>query len=287
MKVLSMLVIGAVVFSSARADEISFYGLKLSTGGPRVAGVTKVTVSDFPWLTTKSIETQDDLDGLIKRAARREDGSQRPTKPAIFYVSSQPAESSATTIARMDHFYFFQQDVKDRLDEYRWYWAYVDTTAGRLLLKSHKIEEKTALLIFEEDGSVLHIEAPITGPKSVARAMRMIADKRQMEAAVKADLPLLREEFRAGNYKELVTYLLRTDKHEMYSTPWTRDKLAAMRRAVNHQGEVNIKRAEELAAEGDRGTALKILAEVRRAFDPFPPSTQANEVAKKIRSRRS
>jgi hypothetical protein len=60
-----------------------------------------------------------------------------------------------------------------------------------------------------------------------------------------------------------------------------------MRRAVNHQGEVNIKRAEELAAEGDRETALKILAEVRRTFDPFPPSAQANEAAKKIRSRRS
>lgn len=287
MKSLCMLLIAVLTFPRILGDEISFYGLKLSTGGPRVSGVTTVTVLNFPWLTTKNVNAQDDLDRLIKRTARRKDGSSQPAKPTIFYVSNQKPRADAATLAQLDHFYFFQQDVKDRLEEYRWYWAYVNSTAGRLLVKNYDLKEKTTLLIFEAEGSVLHIEAPITGPKSVARAMRMIADKRRMEAVVKADLPFLRKEYDAGNYNTLVKYLLHGDKHRIYASPWTKEKLSAMRRAVNHQGEEHIKKAEKLAASGKHVEALKILASVKRAFHPLPLATHAKKVAKTIRRQRS
>ena len=286
MKSLYMLLIAILTIPVVHGDDISFYGLKLSTG-PRLSGVTRVTVSNFPWLTTKQVQMQGDLDRLIMRTAKRADGSFRPVKPAIFYLSNQKARSDTTTIAQLDHFYFFQKDVKDRLDQFRWYWAYVNSTAGRLLVKTYDLKEKTALLIFEADGSVLHIEAPITGPKSIARALRMIADKRRMEAAVKSDLPFLRKEYGAGNYKSVVKYLLRGEKYQIYATPWTKQKLYDMKRAVNHRGEEQIKRAEELASSGQRQDALKILAAVKRAFHPLSPATHALEVAKRIRRQRS
>ena len=152
MKSLGSLLIAVLTFPGVHGDDVSFYGLKLSAG-PRMSGVIRVTVSNFPWLTTKNVQMQGDLDRIIKRTVRRADGSYRPAKPALVYLSNQKAKSDATTIARLDHFYFFQKDVKDRLDLFRWYWAYVNSTAGRLLVKTYDLKEKTALLIFQTDGS--------------------------------------------------------------------------------------------------------------------------------------
>ncbi len=42
---------------------------------------------------------------------------------------------------------------------------------------------------------------------------------------------------RSGNFKALVKYLEHADKHRMYASEPTEEKLSAMRRAVNHKGD--------------------------------------------------
>ncbi len=208
-------------------------------------------------------------------------------RPAIFYLSKQAVKTGTSNLARSDAHYFFQQDVASRMDAYRWYWTDLNSVAGRLLMAKYGLKSMATLVIFEADGSLLHAEAPIVRPESVARAMRMIGYKRKMTEALKADLPELRAEFKEGNVKPLVRYLLYADKRIMYSSQWTLEKLSAMRRAVNHRGEQRVKAAEELAASGDRKEALAILGEIKRDYRPLSVAARAEKVARKLRRGKS
>lgn len=272
----------------AFADDVKLYKLRLPSGGPRATGVTRIKMKDFPWLSVKRVQSQDDLNHLLKKDVQRADGGYRPVKPAIIYISDQkPTAGLTTTISQLDHVYFYQRDVKDRLDQFRWYWAYVHTTVGALLAKDYDLKERTALIIFETDGTVLHIESPISSPKSVARAMRMIEYKRKMATAVKADVLYLRREFADGNIKAVVKYLQRAERYELYASERTATFLSSVRRAVNEEGEKRIKSAEELATAGERKKALGILQRVKTDFRPLEVASHADQAARRIRRKGS
>ncbi len=268
--------------------DLTFYGVKFPTKGPRSSGVIRVELPNFPWLSTRRVQSQYDLDRILHRgqdrqAETQEAVSQRAVKPAILYLSRQSASVEKSNLARRDFHYFFQEDVKVRLDQYLWYWVNINSTAFGLLQKTYGLKHQTGLMIFEPDGTVLHIEAPVNDAASVARAMRMIDYKRRMEAALKTDLPFLRTEFKEGHYKTLVKYLQYADKNRMYASARTEKVLASIRKSVNDQGEELIKKAETLASNGDEKTALKILQVLTRDFKPLEAAAHARDAAKKIR----
>ena len=263
--------------------DFTFYGVKFPGKGPRSSGVVRVELPNFPWLSTRNVQSQYDLDRIIHRGQDQRPEIRRTIKPAILYLSKQSARVEKSNLARQDYHYFFQKDVKDRLDQYLWYWVPINSTAFRLLQKTYGLKQRTGLMIFEPDGSVLHVETPVNNAACVARAMRMIDYKRRMEAALKTDLPFLRTEFKEGNYKTLIKYLQYADKNRMYASARTEEVLASIRKSVNDRGEELIKNAATLASNGDEKEALKILRNLTRDFKPLEAAAHARAVAKKIR----
>lgn len=269
-----------------RAD-LTFYGVKFPSAGPKTSGVIRSSLPDFPWLSARRVRTPQDLERLTNPGAVRKGQDGSSVKPAIFYLSKQAAKTGTSNLAQNDAHFFLQEDVTSRVKEYRWYWTDLGSVASRLLMAKYGLKSVTTVLVFEADGSLLHAEAPIAGPQSVARAMRMIGYKRKMTEALKADLPELRVEFKEGNVKPLVKYLQHADKHIMYASQWTLEKLSAMKRAVNHRGEQQISAAEEFAANGDRKQALAILGEVKREYGSLSVAARAEKVARQVRRGKS
>lgn len=288
MKLFSATVLVGLILSEAPAfGDLTFYGVRFPSAGPKTSGVIRSSLPEFPWLSARRVRTPQDLERLTNPGGVEKGKERSSARPAIFYVSKQKAKTGKANLNQSDAHYFLQEDVAKRVKEYRWYWTDLSSAAGRLLLVKYGLPSSPVVLIFEPDGSLLHAETPITSPESVARAMRMIDYKRKMADALKADLPELREAFKAGDVGTLVKYLQHAEKHILYASEWTLEKLAAMRRAVNHHGELRIKEAEELAAGGERSEALKILAEVRREYKPLSVSKRAEEIAMEVRRGRS
>ncbi len=284
MRLLSCLtVIALLVVDVPVIGDVTIYGVRFPSKGPRSSGVVNVDLPNFPWRSTKRVRTVQGLERLIHPSIQPKNAPPRPPKPAIFYLSKHEVSAKTSNLAKNDVHYFLQQDVKARLHDYRWYWTSLNSIASRLLEMKYNLKGSTALVIFESDGSVLHVETPISGPASVTRAMRMIEYKHRMTATLKADLPHLRSEFKDGNFKALVRYLQHADKHRMYASEWTEEKLSAMRRAMNHKGDERIRQAEALALAGERQKALKALQTLKRHFHPLKVAQRADVVAKKIR----
>ena len=284
MKILRLLLFAIVLFGvqPVRGD-FTFYGVRFPSRGPRTSGVVRTSVPNFPWLSVRKVRTLNDLERLIGKGRRKKGERNSSARPAIFYITSQSTRVEKSNLAQHDYFYFLQEDVKKRMDEYRWYWIYASSPLGHVLKNSYGLKGGKSLIIFEADGSVLHIESPINSPRSVAHAMRMIKYKRQMGAALEADIPQLKSQLEAGKVKVLVKYLERADKHRMYASERAAAILTSLRQRLSQEGGQRIETAEELARAGERQTALAILRDVHRDSHRMEVAKRADKVARRIR----
>ncbi len=282
----SLLVLLFVATSLPVRGDFTFYGVAFPSRGPRTSGVVRTSVPNFPWLSAGHVRTQEDLDRLLGKGKPAARESRSSIKPAIVYVSRQSTKTEKSNLAEREYFYFLQEEVKQRMGEYRWYWSHARSTLGRFLLQNFR-KSGTALIIFERDGSVLHVESPIASPQSVARAMRMIKYKRRMEQALKADFPQLESELEGGNVKVVMKYLRYAAQHSQYASQRTAELLSSLRTRLGQQGERRIAKAEELVRAGHRKGALALLGEVKRDFQGHAVARRADEAARRIRGTRS
>ena len=263
--------------------EASIYGVTFPAQGTPTSGTVRVDLPNFPWRTADKVHSPEKLDALIRGTTH---GGKAPL-PIVFYVSKNAASSKQSNLAQDDYFYFFQRDVKSQMKNFRWYWSNAGSKSSRLLAHTYRLKSRTALIIVDPDGEVVHVESPVTNDKSVVRAMRTVVYKRQMEQALRKDLEYLREEIESENVKELVKYLKFVDKNQRFVTARADVHVKTLRKGVDQIGNRRIEEAEKLAAAGKRNEALKMLSQVRRDFKKLAIAERARAAAKRVRKKKA